>query len=109
MKRSTWLLLSLAVVLAAASPALADDRSSGDWAGTAGLKAMWMDLSATVGGWLGGLVQPDRGIDRELASRHGDLGSTLDPDGYRVDDTSHLDPDGQRATGEGGPDMDPNG
>ena len=107
-KPATWLVLSTAVLLAAAAaaPALADGRTSrAGGSGDTGLKAMWMDATAWVGDRLAGLVRPDRRLDRDVAG----LGSTLDPDGYTAEDGPSNDPDGNRATGEGGPDLDPNG
>jgi len=109
MKRPTMLLLSTAVLLAlAAAPASADDRSLDG--GETGLKAMWLDATATIGDWFTGLLRSDRDAGRRVAgASQGDLGSTLDPDGYTAEDGPSNDPDGGRSSGEGGPDLDPNG
>jgi len=116
-KRATWVVLSTVVLLAgAAAPAMADGQTAEGCSGGTQLKAMWMDATATAGGWLAGLFRPDRPVVRDVAG----LGSTLDPDGNRADvspaidpnghaadDGVNHDPDGHRA--EGGPDLDPNG
>ena len=124
MKRPTWLLLTTAVLLiAAAAPAAADGPTSPGTEGPGGaaLKAMWMDATATIGDWVAARVRPDRVRTRDFAASGrgelgstldpdgytADLGSTLDPDGYTADDGPHNDPDGNRSTG--GPDLDPNG